>query len=207
MLNNSEIVVQLLAEALFIYLFSKASILALGPTQHTGELISCGYVARMWNSPFISVSGPRSRVIETTPPIPASFHDVHGNNFTVSVSKQRHTPEFSVLIRCRQVMLQCKDMQAALVSYIQNTIRRHSESRDKCKLCIGWQHCLLRRSRAVIWDCNILRCYGGSSWGTTWTGASRACWWSCTIDTAVTICRPVTCIINTYHTTPQLLTV
>jgi len=130
-------VVQLLAEVLFIYLFSKASILALGPTQHTGELISCGYVARMWNSLFISILGPRSRVIGATPPLPTSFHAVHGNNNSVSVTKQWHTPEFSILIRCRQVMLQCKDMQAALVSYIQNTIRRHSESRDKCKLCIG----------------------------------------------------------------------
>ena len=40
--------VQLLAEALFIYLFSKTSILALGPTQRTGELVSCGRVDRMW---------------------------------------------------------------------------------------------------------------------------------------------------------------
>ena len=137
MLNNCEIVVQLLEEALFIFLFSKASILALGPTQHTGELISCGYVARMWNFPFNPILGPRSRVGRATPPLPISFHDVRENIFTVSVSKQRHTPEFSILIRCRQVMLQCKDMQAALVSYIQNTIRRHSESRDKRKLCIG----------------------------------------------------------------------
>jgi len=137
MLNNLETVVQLLAEALFICLFSKASILALEPTQHTDKLISWWVCGQDVELPIhlhlrAKVKSEQSYTSATT-----SFHDVHGNNFTVSVRKQRHTPEFSILIRCRQVMLQCKDMQAALVSYIQNTIRRHSESGDKCKLCIG----------------------------------------------------------------------
>jgi hypothetical protein len=55
---------------------------------------------------------------------------------TASVS-HGHAPELSVLIMCGQIVFQSEDVQAALVSYIQNTIRRNSEGRNGRELGIG----------------------------------------------------------------------
>jgi hypothetical protein len=48
-----------------------------------------------------------------------------------------HAPELSVFIVCGQIVLQGKDVQTALISHIQNAIRRHGEGRNGCELGIG----------------------------------------------------------------------
>jgi hypothetical protein len=53
--------------------------------------------------------------------------EIMTKNKTTSVTLQSHTPKLSIFIMCGQIVLQSKDMQTALVSYIQNTIRRNSE--------------------------------------------------------------------------------
>lgn len=53
--------------------------------------------------------------------------EIMSKNMPTSVNLQSHTPELSIFIMCGQIVLQSKDMQTALVSYIQNTIRGNSE--------------------------------------------------------------------------------
>jgi hypothetical protein len=53
--------------------------------------------------------------------------EITNNNMTSPVNLQSHAPELSIFIMCGQIVFQSQDMQTALVSYIQNTIRRNSE--------------------------------------------------------------------------------
>jgi hypothetical protein len=50
---------------------------------------------------------------------------------------QSHAPELSVLIMRGQIVLQRQNVQTALVSHIQDTIRRNGEGRNGSKLGIG----------------------------------------------------------------------